>query len=74
MRSTDTILSFRADLLREVIRKNKLSQHKIAKALNLTDKTLSKKMNGTSDWKLSEMQSLQALLVGLDIRQVFNLK
>lgn len=74
MESDDIKLSFRADLLREVIRKNRLSQHKVAMALNLTDKTFSKKMNGISDWKLGEIQCMQTLLAGLDIKLVFNLK
>ena len=67
-------LTFRSDLLREEIRKANLSQHKIAKALNITDKTFSQKMNGDTDWRLKEIQQLQKLLVNLDVIEIFNLK
>ncbi|MEF2919619.1 MAG: hypothetical protein U0O22_04020 [Acutalibacteraceae bacterium] len=67
-------LTFSSDLLREEIRKAKLSQYKIAKALNITDKTFSKKMNGDSDWTLREIQQIQAILKDIDICLVFGLK
>jgi transcriptional regulator with XRE-family HTH domain len=66
-------LNFRDDLLRELIRKNKLSQHKVAKALRMSDKTFSNKMNGYIDWKLNEIQRMQRLLNGMDVNLVFNL-
>lgn len=68
------VLNFRADLLREEFRKNKLSQHKVALKMGLSDKTFTSKMNGYTDWKLSEIQQLQKLLVDLDVNQVFNLQ
>ena len=73
IRSADE-LTFRSDLLREEIRKAKLTQHDIAKALKITDKTFSKKMNGDSDWTLREIQQIQAILKDIDIGLVFGLK
>ena len=73
IRSADE-LTFRSDLLREEIRKAKLTQHNIAEALNITDKTFSKKMNGDSDWTLREIQQIQAILKDMDVCLVFGLK
>lgn len=67
-------LIFRADLLREEIRKNKLSQHKVSKILGVSEKTFSKKMNGYVDWKLLEIQQLQKTLKELDVNLIFNLE
>ena len=67
-------LTFRADLLREALRRNGLSQSKVANLLGLNQKTVSKKMNGYTDWTLREIQNLQDLLPDINIAEVFKLK
>lgn len=67
-------LNFRVDLLREAIRSNGLSQHKIAKKIKITDKAFSNKMNGITDWKLCEIQQIQELIKNLDVCEIFKLK
>lgn len=62
-------LNFRADLLREAIRSNGLSEK-----LGLNDKTISQKMNGVTQWTLSEIQQISGILKGLDVNTVFCLK
>lgn len=67
-------LNFRADLLREAIRSNGLSQKKLSEKLGLNDKTISQKMNGVTQWTLSEIQQISSILKGLDVNTVFCLK
>ena len=67
-------LNFRADLLREAIRSNGLSQKKLSEKLGLNDKTISQKMNGVTQWTLSEIQQISGILKGLDVNTVFCLK
>lgn len=67
-------LNFRADLLREAIRSNGLSQKKLSEKLGLNDKTISQKMNGVTQWTLSEIQQISSMLKGLDVNTVFCLK
>lgn len=77
MRKTQTDVSklnFRADLLRESIRENGLSQRKLSVMMNLNDKTISQKMNGVTQWTLAEIQQMQKILKGLDVNKVFCLK
>ncbi len=73
MNNNITELSFRADLLRECIRSNNLSQHKIAQMMKMTDKTFSEKMNGKTDWKLKEIQLLSKILKSLNVKIIFRL-
>lgn len=74
MENSNKKMLFRADLLREAIRNAKSSQHKMAAIIGITDKSFTAKMNGYSDWKLSEIQKLQNAIPNLDVNQVFNLK
>ncbi len=74
MQTDITKLNFRADLLREIIRRNNLSQHKIAAIMGITDKSFTAKMNGYSDWKLSEIQKMQNAIPNFDVNKVFNLR
>lgn len=67
-------LTFRADLLREEMRKAKLSQNKVAGLMGISTKTMSSKMNGYNDWNLKEIQELQNILPDMGICTVFNLK
>lgn len=64
-------LPFRSDLLREGIRSAGLSQRKLADMIGIDEKTFSQKMNGESDWKLSEIKHLQRLLPNVDIYEIF---
>lgn len=72
MKKKTSELHFRADILREEIRNAGLSQNKIAKAMGITSKTFSGKMNGKVDWTLTEIQYLQSVLENLDVCKVFN--
>ena len=66
-------LHFRADLIRESIRRNKLSQNKLAVKLGMSPKTFSLKMNGHYEWTLKELQCLKKYLPDLDSKEVFSL-
>ena len=66
-------LHFRADLVRESIRNNGLSQNKLADKLGVTPKTFSRKMNGLCEWTLKELQCLKKYLPDLDAKEVFYL-
>ena len=66
-------LNFRADLIRESIRRNGLSQNKLADKLGINPKTFSFKMNGIYQWTLEELQSLKKNLPDLDAKEVFYL-
>ena len=66
-------LNFRADLIRESIRRNNLSQNKLADKLGINPKTMSYKMNGVYSWTLEELQSLKKYLPDLDVKEVFYL-
>lgn len=66
-------LNFRADIIRESIRKNNLSQNKLAQKLKINPKTFSFKMNGHVEWTLKELQCLKKYLPDLDAREVFYL-
>ena len=66
-------LHFRADLIRESIRRNKLSQNKLADIMGVTPKTFSCKMNGITEWTLSELQCLKRYLPDLNSNEVFYL-
>lgn len=66
-------LNFRADFLREEIRKNKLSQRKLAKLLGISEKALSQRMNGIREWKLSEIQSLKAIMPDMNTTEIFHI-
>lgn len=74
MKNSHVGLIFRADLLRQAIRGVKSSQHKMAAIIGVTDNCFSAKMNGLSEWKLSEIQKLQRAIPNLDVNQIFNLK
>ena len=66
-------LNFRADIIRESIRKNNLSQNRLAQKLKITPKTFSSKMNGHVEWTLAELQNLKKYLPELDAKEVFYL-
>ena len=74
MKAESESINFRADILRELIRSNGISQRKLATAMNLTPKTVSNKMNGKVQWTLSEIQRMSTILAGLDVNVVFCLK
>lgn len=74
MKAESEFINFRADLLRELIRTNGVSQRKLATAMNLTPKTFSNKMNGKAQWTLSEIQRMSTILTGLDVNVVFFLE
>lgn len=67
------MLNFRADLLRETIRRNKLSQRRLCKLLDISEKALSQRMNGTYEWKLSELQAMKRLMPDMDIKEIFHI-
>jgi len=68
-----SLLNFEAGILREEIRSSGLSQRKLSKKLGLCEKSFSQRMNGIREWKLSEIQSLKAIMPDINITEIFHI-